>query len=153
MSYFISKHVYLRKGYYSSLIMVVSVFFGSSSLIAGASASHYLGDFLDARDLEIFETAVRFQMYHSIILLIIGSLHTIGRKINILKLGLLEVAATFVGIGIIMFSGSLYILAITDSVNWIGPLTPLGGVLLISGWLCLALAAFNSYSKIELAGT
>jgi len=100
----------------------------------GAFAAHGLKARLAPELLAVFETGVRYQMYHALALLAVawactrwpGSLVSAG--------GWLFVAGT------LLFSGSLYVLALTG-VRWLGAITPLGGLAFLAGWLCLALAA------------
>ena len=99
----------------------------------GAFAAHALRERLEPRDIEIFETAVRYQMYHALALLGVAWLAT--RLADPLTgwAGWLMVAGT------VVFSGSLYLLVLTGP-RWLGAVTPVGGVMLLAGWL-LALVA------------
>jgi uncharacterized membrane protein YgdD (TMEM256/DUF423 family) len=104
-----------------------------TSVGLGAFGAHALRSRLDARSLEIYETAVRYQMYHAFAMLAVAWL--LSRNIP---------AAANAGwaflTGILLFSGSLYLMALTGW-NWLGPITPLGGVAFLTGWTLLALAA------------
>ena len=97
---------------------------------AGAFGTHVLEGRLAAEAVEVFDTAVRYQMYHAIGLLFIGVLseRVCGRP-------LLWAGRLFV-IGTVIFSGTLYVLAVTD-VKWLGAVTPLGGICLLGGWSAL----------------
>ncbi len=97
---------------------------------AGAFGAHGLRDRIDARSLEIFETAARYQMYHALALVLCGAIATRGAKH----------AALMFQIGIVIFSGSLYALALSG-VKELGAVTPLGGVAFLAGWLWLAYTA------------
>ena len=97
---------------------------------AGAFGAHGLRERLDARSLEIFETAARYQMYHALALVLCGVLATRGAK----QAGLVFQA------GIVIFSGSLYALALTG-VTDLGAITPIGGLAFLAGWLWLAYTA------------
>ena len=99
----------------------------------GAFGAHALRARLEPRDLEIFETAVRYQMYHALGLIGIAWLST--RLAGPLTgwAGWLMVAGTLV------FSGSLYLLVLTGP-RWLGAITPIGGVMLIAGWLLVLVA-------------
>ena len=99
----------------------------------GAFGAHALRERLEAGDLEIFETAVRYQMYHALALLGVAWLSTRLPGPLTGWAGWLMVAGTLV------FSGSLYLLVLTGP-RWLGAVTPVGGVLLIAGWLLLAVA-------------
>jgi uncharacterized membrane protein YgdD (TMEM256/DUF423 family) len=104
------------------------------SVAAGAFGAHALRARLTPEYLVVFETAARYQMYHAL------GLFAVAWAVNRWP-GPWAVSAgwLFVG-GTILFSGSLYALALTG-VRWLGAITPLGGVALIAGWICLALAA------------
>lgn len=115
------------------------------SVAAGAFASHALRDKLTQRAIEIFETAARYQMYHALALLLVAVLLSqAGAPVT-----MLVAAGTAFILGIVIFSGSLYVLSLTD-VKWLGAITPFGGVALMAGWACLAIAAWNQNWKIDL---
>jgi len=100
----------------------------------GAFGAHTLKGHLSEDDLEVFETGVRYQMYHGLGILIVALLSD--------RLGeskLIRWSARLLFIGVILFSGSLYALSLTG-LNAFGPITPLGGVAFLAGWLCLALS-------------
>ena len=112
--------------------------FAMLAVLLGAFAAHGLKSTLDAYRLGIFETAVRYQMYHAIALLIAG---TIASRPGYSPRWLKGAALAF-GLGILLFSGSLYALALTG-IGWLGAVTPLGGVAFIFGWISLAIAALQ----------
>ena len=120
------------------LFLAIAAMLGGTAVAGGAFASHALKDQLSERLLAIFETAVRYQMYHALALfgvaLLIQRVETDGT--------LFTVAGWAFIVGIAIFSGSLYALSLTG-VKWLGAITPLGGVALIVGWGCLAIAAFS----------
>ena len=101
--------------------------FGGLGVALGAFAAHALRDVLSARQLAVFETGVRYQMYHALALLALA--WAIARWPE----RRLQTAAALLVVGTIVFSGSLELLAVTD-VRWLGMVTPLGGVTLILGW-------------------
>ena len=103
---------------------------GCIVVILGAFGAHGLKDILDPYGKTIFEKAILYQMFHTIAILILGILQKIIPDVQLQLAGL---AFLF---GIIIFSGSLYILAITG-MKWLGMITPIGGVLFIIGWLLL----------------
>lgn len=108
-------------------------------VIAGAFGAHYLKErlHLDPRLLETFETGVRYQMYHAIGLLALGLLGLVGRGGS-----LLPWAGGLFLVGIVLFSGSLYGIALSlASSKVLGPITPFGGFAMILGWFVLAAAA------------
>ena len=107
------------------------------SVILGAFGAHALKQVLTEKGLSIFETAVRYQMYHAFGLLIIGILYKEFAHKNLVLAGRLFCA------GIFFFSGSLYFLSYIvsggqDNLKWIGAITPLGGLCFILGWILLA---------------
>ena len=110
---------------------------GFVAVAAGGVAAHGLGEALGPRRMEIFQTGARYQMYHALALLAIAWLaHR--------RPGPLIAAAGWAMIGgMVVFSGSLYVLALTD-IGWLGAITPLGGVAQLLGWLLLAAAAFRA---------
>lgn len=102
---------------------------------AGAFGAHALRSRLSADLLAVFETGVRYQMYHGFAILLVAlAIGHFGHARLLLVSGW-----SFVG-GVILFSGSLYALSLTD-VKMLGAITPLGGVLFLVGWGCLALFA------------
>jgi uncharacterized membrane protein YgdD (TMEM256/DUF423 family) len=103
------------------------------AVAAGAFGAHALEGKLDARAKEVFETAARYQMFHAFALLVVGLLALRGRPGRALDL-----AGWAFLIGAILFSGSLYALALTG-IRWLGAITPLGGVGFLVGWTALAL--------------
>lgn len=122
----------------SRIFIILAAVFGGLSVAAGAFASHALRAQLNERSLSIFETAARYQMYHSLALLLIGIL-LIQAKLS--QPTLVAAGWCFI-IGIVIFSGSLYALSLTE-IKVLGAITPLGGAAFIAGWLALAIAAFN----------
>jgi uncharacterized membrane protein YgdD (TMEM256/DUF423 family) len=102
----------------------------------GAFAAHALKGKLDAGALATFEVGVRYQMYHALALLAVGLACARWPGAPAAASGWLFV------IGTILFSGSLYALSLSG-VRWLGAITPIGGVALLGGWLCLAWAAWR----------
>jgi uncharacterized membrane protein YgdD (TMEM256/DUF423 family) len=111
--------------------------FALLGVAAGAFGAHALRDRLTEDLLAIFETAVRYQMYHALALLAVSWAVTEWPNSYTTAAGWL-----FIG-GITVFSGSLYILALSG-VRWWGAVTPIGGVAMLAGWCCLALGAMRS---------
>jgi uncharacterized membrane protein YgdD (TMEM256/DUF423 family) len=115
--------------------LLVGSLLGFLGVAAGAFGAHALRSRLSAEMLGVFETAVRYQMYHVLALLIVAA--AVGR------LGgarLLTMAGWSFVAGIVLFSGSLYALALSG-VSALGAITPLGGLALLIGWACLAIFA------------
>ena len=104
------------------------------AVAAGAFGAHALRARLQPDLLAVFETGARYQMYHALALLAVAWAVTRWPGPWPARAGWLFVAGT------VLFSGSLYALALSG-VRWLGAVTPLGGVAFLAGWLCLALAA------------
>ncbi len=110
------------------LVLLIATVLGGLSVGIGAFGAHALRATLEAGGrVETFETAVKYQVYHTLALLAIGILmyHIPDKRLGY--------AALVMVIGIVIFSGSLYVLCLTG-VRWLGAVTPLGGVALIVGW-------------------
>ncbi|HLK14433.1 MAG TPA: DUF423 domain-containing protein [Fimbriimonadaceae bacterium] len=108
--------------------------FGLLSVALGAMGAHALRDRLTPQDLTTFETAARYQMYHALALLAVALLAGRVEDKRVFAAGWCFVA------GVLVFSGSLYALALTG-VKALGAITPLGGVAFMAGWGLLALAS------------
>lgn len=103
----------------------------------GAFGAHALKTRLSPDMLQIFETGVRYHFYHALALGLVVVAMQYWPKTN-----LPTIAGWLFVVGIVIFSGSLYILS-TSGVRWWGAITPIGGVAFIAGWACLALAAWR----------
>ncbi len=113
-----------------------ATFIGALSVALGAFAAHSLKESVSDYAVSIFETGVRYQFYHAFALLFSGILYTEFQNKLIKWSGKLFIA------GIILFSGSLYVLtfikaAVKPGYDWVGAITPFGGLCFIAGWLCL----------------
>jgi len=115
--------------------LLIGSLFGLTGVMLGAFATHALRDRLSIEMLIAFEAGARYQMYHALALLIVAV--TIG---NMGAARLLVAAGWLFCAGVVLFSGSLYALALTGTTA-LGAITPIGGVLLIAGWACLAVFA------------
>jgi len=102
----------------------------------GAFGAHGLRSRVDAPMLAVFETAVRYQMYHALALLAVGWASTRGTTT------LINASGWAFAAGIVLFSGSLYLI-VAGAPRWLGAITPLGGLAFIAGWLLLAIAALR----------
>jgi uncharacterized membrane protein YgdD (TMEM256/DUF423 family) len=107
---------------------------GFVAVAAGAFGAHWLRARIPPDLLAVFETGVRYQMYHALALFAVAWFSTRSTAPQVVWAGWLFVAGT------IVFSGSLYALSLTG-VRWLGAITPLGGVAFLTGWLFLAWAA------------
>lgn len=121
----------------------MKIFFAAGSIFAliavaaGAFGAHALRARLAPDLLDVFETGARYQMYHALALLAVGWFSTQSSS------GLVGAAGWAFILGILIFSGSLYILALAD-LRWMGAITPIGGFAFLVGWGCLAVAAMRS---------
>ncbi|MGW8463566.1 DUF423 domain-containing protein [Pseudomonas sp. CLCA07] len=116
--------------------LMLAAFFGFTGVALGAFAAHGLKDRLTPEYLAIFHTGVTYQLVHTLALLGLALLTTQipGRLIT-------WAGASF-AIGILLFSGSLYLLTLTG-VSKLGIVTPFGGLAFLVGWVCLGLAAWR----------
>ncbi|GGD74465.1 UPF0382 membrane protein YwdK [Paenibacillus nasutitermitis] len=107
----------------------------------GAFASHGLKSRLTAEMLNVFETGVRYHMYHAIGLFLLAL-----ASVRLSSSNTMRWAARFMHIGIFLFSGSLYALSLSD-VKWLGAITPLGGVAFIVAWGLAAYTLWKAKSE------
>lgn len=114
--------------------LIAGAFFAAIAVMFGAFGAHYLKKILTPESLSTFEVAVRYQFYHAIALLAAGILYK-DFSGNLIKWA----GNLFIG-GIVLFSGSLYLLCAQPLWRWLGPVTPLGGLCFIGGWLLLAIS-------------
>jgi len=119
------------------LFMMIGALSAAVSVAAGAFGAHALRARLEPRQLEVFETAARYQMYHALALLVVAWAASRWPGSLVSASGWLFVAGT------VLFSGSLYAMTFTG-VRALGAITPMGGVCFIAGWLCLAVVASRS---------
>jgi uncharacterized membrane protein YgdD (TMEM256/DUF423 family) len=116
---------------------VVGAVFGFLSVAFGAFGAHVLTGHLSSQMVGVFDIGAQYQMYHALALLAVGIL--IQRKLG----GRLVVVAGWLfTIGIVLFSGSLYVLSMTDA-KALGVLTPVGGLCLLAGWVFLAIGLWR----------
>jgi len=123
-----SKHLLII----GSALMALAVAFG-------AFGAHVVQDLLTPERFGVYQTAVQYHFYHALGLLIAGILSLWIRDSKWLKWSGIMMMA-----GILVFSGSLYVLTLTDS-GWLGMITPLGGLVFILGWIFLAIAVFKHH--------
>ena len=118
-------------------LKIIGGFFTLLSVVLGAIAAHKLKDFLNEESLKSFETGVKYMMYHGLALIIISN-SNIQNKNNLLL---------FFSFGIVLFSFSIFLLS-TQSVtkinfSFLGPITPIGGLTLIIGWIIFIINSFK----------
>ncbi len=118
------------------IFLAIASILGGLSVAFGAFASHALKQKLTERALEIWETAIQYQMYHVLALILVALLLTRTKNPD----PFLTTAGIAFIVGIALFSGSLYALSLSG-IKWLGAITPLGGVAFIIGWGCLAVSA------------
>jgi len=117
------------------LFLAIASILGALSVAGGAFGAHALKGKLTESALNSFETGIRYQMYHAIALLLIALLITQYPNVK----GFVTTGWCFV-VGVILFSGSLYGLSLAG-IKALGPVTPLGGLAFIAGWISVALAS------------
>lgn len=123
----------------AKIFLLAGATFGGLSVAAGAFASHALKSQLSEKSQQIFETGTKYQMYHALALILVSLLLSRAEGGE----GLLTLAGYAFIAGIVLFSGSLYGLSLSE-IKWFGPITPLGGVAFLIGWGCIAIAALKS---------
>ena len=115
-------------------IITTAAFLGMTAIILGAFGAHALKKVLNLEQLNTFETGVKYQMYHALFLLFVGLSQTITEKTK-------KIIFYFIVVGVLFFSGSIYLLATNNLTGFdfrkIGFITPIGGLLLIVGWIWL----------------
>ncbi|MFI8373564.1 DUF423 domain-containing protein [Pseudomonas helleri] len=118
------------------VFLMLAAFFGFTGVALGAFAAHGLKNRLTEQYLAIFHTGVTYQLVHTLALFGVALLlaHLPGR--------LVAWAGAFFALGIVLFSGSLYVLTLTG-ISKLGIITPIGGAAFLAGWLCLGLAAWR----------
>ena len=118
------------------LWVLLSAFAGFTGVALGAFAAHGLKGRLTPEYLAVFQTGTHYQMIHALALFGVGllALHMPGRSVNL--------AGGAFAVGILLFSGSLYLLTLSG-IGKLGMITPFGGVAFLIGWLCLGLAAWK----------
>lgn len=117
-------------------IILFASFLGVIAIILGAFGAHALKEVLNENQLVSFETGVRYQFYHALFLLFLGTTVLLSDKTK-------KIILILVLVGILIFSGSIYLLATNDLTSidfkFLGPITPIGGLLLIGAWVALFL--------------
>ncbi len=121
------------------LSILIASLGGGLAVLLGAFGAHGLRGRIEDRLLETFHTAVEYQMYHSLALLLVAILaQQPGKSLA------LDVASAAFMLGMLLFSGSLYGLVLTD-MKWLGPITPIGGLCFIVGWVALGCYGFQRF--------
>jgi uncharacterized membrane protein YgdD (TMEM256/DUF423 family) len=119
------------------IAFLFAAFAGALGVVLGAFGAHALRGSIEPRLIETFQTAVQYQLIHALALLLVSlTMGWLGQSLSF------EISAYAFMAGIILFSGSLYGLVLTE-MKWLGPVTPLGGLCLIVGWLALLVGGFR----------
>ena len=125
-------------------ILITGVSFGLIAVLLGAFGAHGLQKVVDEAAVASFTTGVRYQMYHALVLLFLGTTQLLSEKIK-------KRAYYCFLIGVLLFSGSIYGLVLDEvlgiDLSFIAPITPLGGLLLIVGWALLLVGFLKYQSK------
>lgn len=119
------------------VFLLLAAVAGFTGVALGAFAAHGLKGQLSAEYLAVFQTGVHYQLVHAL------ALFGVALLADRLSGRLLKAAGVLFVVGILLFSGSLYVLTLSG-LGKLGMITPLGGVCFLLGWLCLGLAAFRS---------
>ena len=120
--------------------LMIAALSGFFAVVVGAFAAHGLKSVLAPAMIEVVKTAVQYQMYHALVLLLVGL--WLAHKPD--TSGLKASGLAFI-LGALLFSGSLYALAL-GAPRWLGPVTPLGGLCFLLGWIFLLSAAWRTKS-------
>ena len=131
-------------------IQIRGIVFAAIAVILGAFGAHAFKALLPLDRLQVFETGVRYQIIHAIALIVLSLAMANAKKYEHSDLATkwMQRAALCMTIGIVLFSGSLYLIA-TSSIlpftlgAWVGPITPLGGLFFITGWTCWGIASYR----------
>lgn len=123
-------------------IIITASIFGMIAVAFGAFGAHTIKNLVSPSSLEVWKTAVNYQFYHTFALLFLA---LYSQKHN----NSIDLAAWFFSIGIILFSGSLYLISIKEILQLpglavLGPITPIGGLFFIMGWITLLIAVIKS---------
>ena len=117
-----------------TITLIIGAVYGLTSVILGAFGAHALKKVLSVERLTSFETGVKYQMYHALLLLLIGFFLKF-------ETGIEKTTAWCIILGVILFSFSIYLLSFQEvwgvNLKFLGPITPIGGLLMITGWALL----------------
>ncbi|MDE3125495.1 MAG: DUF423 domain-containing protein [Bacteroidota bacterium] len=120
--------------------LITAAWLGAITVILGAFGAHTLKLWVDTDTLNVYETGIHYQMFHVLAMLLVGVLYKSfpGKW--------MRSSGRFFALGILFFSGSLYVITLLKAmhtakgINIIGPITPMGGLFFILGWITLAIA-------------
>lgn len=124
-------------------IFSTGIIFGVLAVVFGAFGAHGLESLIDAGAIDTFETGVRYQMYHAFLLLILANTSFVNERDK-------KTVFYLIILGVMLFSFSIYLLATNDLTGFdfkkIAVLTPIGGVLLILGWILIGIRSFKKFN-------
>ncbi|MDR0229570.1 MAG: DUF423 domain-containing protein [Flavobacteriaceae bacterium] len=130
----------------SRQVVFIGALLGALGVCLGAYGAHGLKSIVSEVQVSTFEVGVRYQMYHAFFLLFVGMCGFFTDKIK-------KVITILVVLGILFFSGSIYLLTLKDLISmdlrFVGPITPIGGLLLIIAWLTAAIQALKHRKEIK----
>ena len=121
----------------TKLFLIAAGALGAGGVVLGAFGAHALRATLEPAQLSAWETAVYYQLFHAVALLAVGLAGRMHPS------GWMNAAGGCLLGGVVLFSGSLYVLAL-GGPGWLGPVTPFGGLMLTAAWVCVVVAAFRS---------
>ena len=122
----------------ASLTLFMAAILGFLAVALGAFGAHGLKASLSAEMMAVYQTAVQYHFYHCLALLFVGLLMHSGVAHPALR-----IAAVLFFLGVLVFSGSLYALAMTE-IKILGAITPIGGLMFLIAWVCLACSAWKA---------
>lgn len=121
-------------------ILITASILGVTAIIFGAFGAHALKKVLNLNELDSFEVGVRYQFYHALFLLFIANINQLSHKNK-------GVIFYLITLGVLLFSGSIYLLSLQNVIglklSFLGPITPVGGCLLIAAWILLLVNVFK----------
>ncbi|WP_410219892.1 DUF423 domain-containing protein [Pedobacter sp.] len=124
----------------NNLAILTGAAFGTLAIILGAFGAHALKKILTEDKLASFETGIKYQMYSALSLLVIGFNANFNLKA-------VQWSFYLIGAGTMLFSFSIYLLSLSQllktNMRFLGPVTPLGGLMMVAGWICLIVSAVN----------
>ena len=127
----------------AQLFITIASISGFLAVAFGAFGAHGLKNRLPSDLLDVWHTAVQYQFWHTLALLGIGILLSQGSSIQNFQSKYLVVSGWLLTAGIVIFSGSLYVLCLSG-IRWLGAITPIGGTLWLAAWACLCYSALKS---------
>ncbi|MFT4204273.1 MAG: DUF423 domain-containing protein [Chitinophagaceae bacterium] len=123
-------------------VLIVACLYGITGVVLGAFGAHLFKKIISREKLESFETGVRYQLVHAVVLLVMGFMFDFSQTSQ-------QLAAYLLAIGVVMFSFSIYFLSFSEQlgnkVKLLGPVTPLGGLLIVLGWASLLVYFVQAY--------